>query len=103
MHFFYTKFSSYLFTFIIIINTAQKCKYPKIFHKLAPSYNHVFKVAATSAILTGSYDSVSGASTEITSPTNVSGTEGENFTYRITTSPRSASNFFAEKPNFWQK
>ena len=96
MHYFYTKFSSYLFTLIIIINTAQKCKYPKIFYKLAPSYNHVLKVAATSAVLTGSYDSVSGASTEITSPTDVSGTEGENFTYRITTSPRSASNFFAE-------
>ena len=96
MQFLYTNFSSYLFIIIIILNTAQKCKYPKIFYKFAPSYNHVFKVAATSAILTGNYDSVSGASTEITSPTNVSGTEGENFTYRITTSPRSASNFFAE-------
>ena len=96
MHFLYTKFSSYFFTVIIILNIAQKCKYLKIFYKSAPSYNHVFKVAATSAILTGNYDSVSGASTEITSPTNVSGTEGENFTYRITTSPRSASNFFAE-------
>jgi len=62
---------------------------------LNPSFAYVSKFTVASAALMGGYDSVSGASTEITSSSKAEGKVGENFVYRITTAPRSARNFMA--------
>jgi hypothetical protein len=62
---------------------------------ITPSFAYVSKFTVASAALMGGYDTVSGASTEITSPSTAKGKVGENFVYRITTAPRSARVFMA--------
>ena len=63
--------------------------------QITPSFAYVSKFTVASAALMGGYDSVSGASTEITSSSKATGKVGENFIYRITTAPRSARVFMA--------
>ena len=62
---------------------------------ITPSFAYVSKFTVTSAALMGGYDSVSGASTEITSSSKATGKVGENFVYRITTAPKTAKVFMA--------
>ena len=59
------------------------------------SFAIVFTWIAGAAALLGGYDTVSGASTTITSPGTATATNGAPFSYRITTGPDGANTFAA--------
>ena len=92
-----SNFKSILISASLLFNFAHKIKnVSKLASLINPNFAYVSKVGISTAALMGSYDSVSGASTEITSPSIANGKVGEDFVYRITTAPRSARNFSAQ-------
>tara|TARA_B100001029_G_C15053439_1_gene452540 strand:+ start:75 stop:1007 length:933 start_codon:yes stop_codon:yes gene_type:complete len=91
-----SNYKSILIAASLLFNFAHKIKnFSKLASLINPNFAYVSKVGISTAALMGGYDSVSGASTEITSPSIANGKVGDDFVYRITTAPRSARNFSA--------
>ena len=91
-----SNYKSILIAASLLFNFAHKIKnFSKLASIINPNFAYVSKAGISTAALMGSYDSVSGASTEITSPSIANGKVGDDFVYRITTAPRTARNFSA--------
>lgn len=90
------KYKSILISVSLLLNFAHKIKnFSRLSNIINPNFAYVSKLGVSTAALMGSYDSVSGASTEITSSSVANGKVGDDFVYRITTAPRSARIFNA--------
>ena len=84
-----SKYKSILISVSLLLNFAHKIKkFSRLSNIINPNFAYVSKLGVSTAALMGSYDSVSGASTEITSSSVANGKVGDDFVYRITTAPR---------------